>query len=141
MTFVESVTTVFSKFVTWQGRASRSEYWYFLLFSIILYILASIVDRILGTTFSINNPVTGEPQSLGYGYAYVLVALGLLLPALSVLIRRLHDTNHSGWWYWIVLIPLIGAILLLVWLCSRGTNGTNDYGADPLGGDLSQTFN
>ena len=140
MTFVESIRTCFSKYVTWQGRAARSEYWYFILFAVLCYLVATVIDNVLGTTFKIANPSTGVEQSVGYGYAYVLVALGLLLPSLSVLVRRLHDTDRSGWWYWIVLIPLIGALLVLVWLCSRGTDGTNSYGADPLGGDIAQVF-
>ena len=74
-----------------------------------------------------------------YGYVYSLVALAMLLPGLAVMVRRLHDTGHSGWWYWIWLVPLIGGILLLVWLCSRGTVGDNTYGSDPLEGDLSDT--
>jgi uncharacterized membrane protein YhaH (DUF805 family) len=81
-----------------------------------------------------------EVAGLGYGYAYILVALGLLLPSLAVLVRRLHDTDRSGWYYWIVLIPLIGSIVLLVWFCSRGTEGSNTYGPDPLGGDIAQVF-
>jgi uncharacterized membrane protein YhaH (DUF805 family) len=81
-----------------------------------------------------------EVAGLAYGYAYILVALGLLLPSLSVLVRRLHDTDRSGWYYWIVLIPLIGSIVLLVWFCSRGTEGSNTYGPDPLGGDIAQVF-
>ena len=140
MTFSESIKTCLSKFVTWEGRASRSEYWYFILFAVICYVAASIIDRILGTSFSMTNPATGEPQSLGYGYVYVLTALALLLPSLAVLVRRLHDTNRSGWWYWIILIPLVGAILVLVWFCTRGTVGNNEYGSDPLGGELGETF-
>jgi len=140
MTFGESVRTCLSKYVTWQGRASRSEYWYFVLFAILCYIAAMIIDNALGTTFKFMNPQTGEEQSLGYGYAYMLVALGLFLPALSAMVRRLHDTDRSGWWYWIALIPLIGAIVLLVWFCTRGTVGDNRYGPDPLGGDVTQAF-
>jgi len=141
MTLGESVRTCLSKYVTWQGRASRSEYWYFVLFGLICYIAATIIDNVLGTTFKITDPSSGQEISMGYGYAYMLVGLGLFLPNLSAFVRRLHDTGRSGWWYWIALVPLIGFILLLVWLCSRGTDGNNDYGADPLGGDLSQTFN
>ena len=141
MTFSDSVKTCFAKFTTWQGRAARSEYWYFTLYSVIAQVAAMIVDRALGTSFSMANPATGEAMSLGYGYVYCLVALVNLLPGLAVVVRRLHDTGRSGWWYWIVLIPLIGAIMLLVWFCSRGTVGQNEYGADPLGGDLGTTFN
>jgi uncharacterized membrane protein YhaH (DUF805 family) len=140
MTLGDSVKTCLSKYVTWQGRASRSEFWYFVLFGVICYIVAMVIDSVLGTTFKFTNPATGLEQSMGYGYAYALVALGLFLPNLAVMVRRLHDTNRSGWWYWIALVPLIGAILLLVWFCSAGTSGGNDYGQDSLSGDISQTF-
>ncbi|MBA3053954.1 MAG: DUF805 domain-containing protein [Sphingomonadales bacterium] len=141
MTFGESITTCLTKFVTWQGRASRSEFWYFWLFSILCYLGAMVIDQILGTTFDFIDPETGIERSIGYGFAYILVALGLFLPGLSAMVRRLHDTDRSGWWYWIILVPLIGAIVLLVWLCSRGTAGTNRFGFDPLNGDISLTFN
>lgn len=140
MTFQESIKTCLSKYVTWKGRASRSEFWFFVLFVFLCAIASTIVDRILGTSFSMTNPVTGMQQGMGYGYVYTIVILGLFLPYLSVIVRRLHDTNRSGWWYWIALIPLIGAILLLVWFCTQGTTGDNDYGADPLGGDLTAAF-
>ena len=141
MTFSESIRTCFSKFVTWEGRAARSEYWYFVLFCLLSQIAAAVVDGVLGTGFKMANPMTGVEQSMGYGWVYMLTALALLLPNLAVLVRRLHDTDRSGWWYWIALIPLIGIILLIVWLASRGTNGTNRFGSDPLGADLGTTFN
>ncbi len=140
MTFSESIKTCLSKFVTWQGRASRSEYWFFILFAVICYVVATIVDRALGTTFMMTNPITGELQSSGYGYVYALTALALFLPSLAAMVRRLHDTNRSGWWFWLALIPLIGGIILLVWFCGRGTVGNNNYGSDPLGGELGETF-
>jgi uncharacterized membrane protein YhaH (DUF805 family) len=120
MTFSDSIKTCLSKYTTWQGRATRSEYWYFYLFMLICMVVAAVIDS--------------------NGYLAVLVVLGLTLPQLAVTVRRLHDTGRSGWWYWIGLIPLVGGILLLVWFCSRGTVGSNQYGSDPLGGDLSQTF-
>ena len=140
MTFGESIKTCFSKFVTWQGRASRSEYWYFILFAVICYVGATLLDGVLGTSFKITNPATGELQSMGYGWVYLITALALILPSLSAMVRRLHDTNRSGWWYWIALVPLIGLIVLIVWFCSRGTVGNNNYGSDPLGGELGETF-
>lgn len=140
MTFVEAIKTGLSKYVTWRGRASRSEFWFFFLFAMLCIFAASIVDRVLGTTFSMVNPVTGLRQSLGYGYVYMIVSLALFLPNLSVMVRRLHDTGRSGWWYWIVLIPLVGAILLIVWFATKGTTGSNEYGEDPLGGELTAAF-
>lgn len=140
MTFVESVKTCFAKFTTWQGRAARSEYWYFTLYSILSQIAAMAVDGVLGTSFSVTDPNTGQAMSMGYGWVYLLVALVNFLPGLAAVVRRLHDTGRSGWWYWIVLVPLIGAIMLLVWFCSRGTVGNNEYGSDPLGDDLGTTF-
>jgi uncharacterized membrane protein YhaH (DUF805 family) len=140
MTFVEAIKTGLSKYVTWKGRASRSEFWFFFLFVMLCLIVASIVDTILGTTFKAVNPMTGLEQSAGYGYVYMLVGLGLFLPNLSVMVRRLHDTGRSGWWYWIVLIPLVGAILLIVWFATKGTTGSNEYGEDPLGGELTAAF-
>jgi len=141
MTFGESIRTCFSKFLTWQGRAARSEYWYFVLFCFLCQIAAGVVDGVLGTGFKYMNPVTGVEQSMFYGWVYVLTGLALFLPQLAALVRRLHDTDRSGWWYWIALIPLVGIILLIVWLASRGTSGPNRYGADPLDGDLGTTFN
>lgn len=140
MTFSESIKTCFAKFTTWQGRATRSEYWYFVLYGILAQIAAAVVDNVLGTTFSMPDPLTGESVSMGYGYAYILVALVNFLPNLAALVRRLHDTDRSGWWYWIALVPIIGIIVLIVWLASRGTAGANRYGGDPLGADLGPTF-
>lgn len=140
MTFQEAVKTCLSKYVTFSGRASRSEFWFFWLFSVAVMIVAMILDGILGTGFKTVNPLTGIEQSAGYGYVYLIAALGLLLPSLAVGIRRLHDTNRSGWWYLIALIPLIGGIVLLVWFATKGTTGENQYGPDPLGGDLTAAF-
>ena len=133
MGFSDAIKTGLAKFVTWQGRASRSEYWYFILFNVVVLFVAAILDKVLGTNFKMTNPATGLEVGLPYGYLYMLGSLALLLPNLAVMVRRLHDTDRSGWWYWIALIPLIGAILLLVWFCTRGTDGSNRYGSDPLG--------
>lgn len=111
MTFTESVSTVLSKYVVFTGRARRSEFWWFVLFSILVNIVAGFIDYILGI------------QALGF-----LAMLGLLLPSLGVAVRRLHDTDRSGWWILIGLIPLIGAIVLIVWYASEGSPGENRYG-------------
>jgi uncharacterized membrane protein YhaH (DUF805 family) len=62
----------------------------------------------------------------------IVFALATIIPNISVMVRRLHDTNHSGWWYWIALIPLLGILILLYFFVIQGTDGDNDYGPDPL---------
>ena len=129
MTFVKAIESSLSQYMTFRGRAARSEFGFFYLFSSICSVVAIIIDNILGTQFK-----NIDSLSFGlYGYVYLLVALGLFIPNLSVSFRRLHDTNRSGWWYLILLVPLISVILLLVW---KGTGGDNEYGPDPLSGDI-----
>lgn len=139
MTFQEAVRTCLSKYATFSGRASRSEYWFFYLATVIVIFVAGILDRALGLDFKMANPLTGLEQSAGYGWLYVIAGLALLLPSLAAMVRRLHDTNRSGWW-WLIALTGIGAIVLLVWFVSKGTTGDNTYGPDPLGGDLTAAF-
>ena len=117
---------VTQNYATFEGRARRAEYWYFQLFNLIfvlgLYILG-ILFIALGW-----NIIAFILMGL-----LLLLSLGLLLPSISVLVRRLHDTDRSGWWYWISLIPLIGTIVLFVFLATEGTKGTNRFGPDPKG--------
>jgi uncharacterized membrane protein YhaH (DUF805 family) len=124
MTFKQSIASGYSKYVTFSGRASRSEYWFFVLFSVLVAVACATVDIALGLNFA-----------LFYGPFYALFALVNLLPSISVLVRRLHDTGRSGWWYWIALVPIVGFIVLIVWLCTRGTQGENRFGSDPLFGE------
>lgn len=111
---------VLKQYVDFNGRARRKEYWMYTLFNIIALVIASVLDRVLG--------MAGE---LGYGPVYGLYALATLLPSLGVCVRRLHDTDRSGWWVLIGLVPIIGAIVLLVFMVSEGTRGDNAYGPDP----------
>ena len=100
-------------YTNFSGRARRKEYWYFLLIQTGLMIIAMILDTIIFDT--------------GVGLFYILVALGLFIPNLAVTIRRLHDTNRSGWWILISLIPLLG-ILLIIFLASDTKHETNQWG-------------
>jgi len=99
-------------YANFNGRARRKEYWMFYLFFIIFSFVAMMLDGVLGT----------------FGALYGLYVLALLVPALSVFVRRLHDINKSGWWYFISWIPLIGGIWLLVLLCTDGDKESNQYG-------------
>jgi uncharacterized membrane protein YhaH (DUF805 family) len=115
MNFGQAISAGFSNYVGFSGRAIRSEYWYWVLFTVIGMIATSIIDIVVGVSVT-------EP----------LFSLATILPSLAVGVRRLHDLDRSGWWVLLVFIPLIGAIVLIVWYCSRGTPGTNSFGADPL---------
>lgn len=97
MTFQDAITTCFNKYATFEGRASRSEYWWFVLFLILLSATASIVS----------------PKLSG------LVSLLTIIPSIAVATRRLHDTNRSGWWQLIMFVPFIGWIVLIVFLAQE----------------------
>ncbi|MDI9256266.1 DUF805 domain-containing protein [Flavobacterium sedimenticola] len=112
---------VFENYANFNGRARRSEYWYFVLMNLIVLIVATVLDGALGLNFS----------PLPYGYLYAAVALATFIPGLAVAVRRLHDVGKSGWFYFIVLIPLVGAIWLLVLFFTEGQQGENQYGPDP----------
>lgn len=128
---IAAVKSCFAKYVTFSGRAPRSELWFFVLFTTVCAIVAAILDNILGTNFSMTMPNGAAVKSF-YGYIYSLWGLVVLLPHISVAVRRLHDRDRSGWWYWLILIPLVGGIWLLVWFCRKGTPGPNRFGADPI---------
>jgi uncharacterized membrane protein YhaH (DUF805 family) len=119
MSFSDAVKTCFTKYVDFTGRAGRPEYWWFFLSYVIVYIVAIIIFG------AIKTPVL----------AYI-VALAYILPLLSAAVRRLHDTGRSGWWYFIALIPLVGPIILIVFLASVGNPGANAYGPPPGGPSL-----
>lgn len=115
---------VFENYANFSGRARRSEYWYFVLFNIIFAICAFTLDNVLNINFEIGS---GGPF-------YIAYVLGVFIPGFAVGVRRLHDVNKSGWFFFIVLLPIIGSIWLLVLFLSEGTQGENDYGQDPKGG-------
>lgn len=114
MGFADAVRSALSKYVTFSGRARRSEFWWFALFSVIVYVVAAVLDAAMGSRF-----------------VSILASLALLLPSLAVTVRRLHDTGRSGWWVFIGIIPLIGTIALLVFECQDSQPGTNRHGLSP----------
>ena len=114
---------VLKKYAVFSGRARRAEYWYFVLFNIIVAIVLSLIDTLLGT-FNFMQ---------GVGLLSGLYSLAVLIPTLAVTVRRLHDIDRTGWWIFINLIPLIGFIVLLVFAVTDGTPGSNRYGPNPKG--------
>lgn len=133
MGFGEAVKHVYSNYVNFRDRAPRSEYWWFALFNIIVSIIVGLVEMKLGLASGIMAMGDGSMSaSFAGGPLSIIWALANILPGIGVSVRRLHDTDRSGWWLLIGLIPLIGAIVLLVFMCSRGTAGPNRFGPDPL---------
>jgi len=124
--FGEAIATCFRKYAVFSGRASRSEYWFFILFEILLYIALVTVDLVA---------FRGSVNVLSS-----IASLVLLLPGLAVLVRRLHDLDKSGGWFFISFIPLIGSIWLLVLLCQRGTDGANRFGMGPAEAAIPEVF-
>jgi uncharacterized membrane protein YhaH (DUF805 family) len=106
------------QYADFSGRARRKEYWMFVLFNMIFAIVAMIIDNVVGTA---------SPE-LGYGVFYGLYVLAVFIPGLAVAVRRLHDVGKSGWMFFIVLIPLVGAIWLLVLMVTDSQQGNNKWG-------------
>jgi len=113
MSFGEAIRDGFNKYATFSGRSSRSAYWWWILFYVLVAIGASILD-----------------SAIGIAAITILVWLGFFLPNLAVLVRRLHDTDRTGWWVLIGLIPLIGVIVLIVFAC-LDSGPPNKYGQGP----------
>lgn len=114
---------VLNKYAVFTGRARRKEYWMFTLFNCIFSVIFLLMDMNVGT----------YSEATGYGLISGIYTLFVLLPSWGVSVRRLHDTGRSGWMLLIGLIPLIGAILLLVWVCQDSDFGPNNYGENPKG--------
>ena len=112
---------VLKKYAVFDGRARRKEYWFFFLFTIIVSVILAIIDNLTGTYNS----------KVGIGLLGGLYALGTLLPGIGVTIRRLHDTGRTGWWILIAFVPIVGGIILLIFMVLDGNPGENKYGPDP----------
>ena len=136
MGFTEAVNSVLKQnYANFQGRASRSEYWYYTLFVVIIAVVLSGL-LMMGLDFN-----TGQMNGFGYliGAVLGIFYLAILIPSIAVAVRRLHDRNMSGWWYLgfiaLSMIPFVGfvaAIAQLVIFCLKGTDGDNRFGPDPL---------
>jgi uncharacterized membrane protein YhaH (DUF805 family) len=108
---------VLTKYAVFDGRARRTEYWMYTLFNVLIAVGLSLIDRLFGQ----------------HHFLYSLYLLAVLLPSVGVSIRRLHDTDRSGWWLLLAFVPVVGAIVLLVLMCMDSQPGGNEYGANPKG--------
>ena len=125
MIFIQSTKTCFQKYVIFNGRASRSEFWWFTLFICLVTILTIIADLV----------IFGEEMLLMEPYAVVnftnIFNIFIVLPSLSVTFRRLHDVNKSGWWL-LLYFTLIGILVILYWNIKKGNEDENRFGLNPL---------
>ncbi len=109
------------KYAVFSGRARRMEYWFFFLFNFLISILLGLVDAATGTFNA----------EAGVGLFGVMYGLAVLIPGIAVTVRRLHDTGRSGWWFLLIFIPVIGALVLLVFMLFEGEPVENAYGTSP----------
>ena len=112
---------VLKNYANFEGRARRKEFWMFVLFNFLFTIAAMILDGILGSRIG-NTP---------YGFIYIIYALAMIIPNIALVVRRLHDIDKSGFWFFISLVPIIGGIWLIVLMATEGNSGDNGYGPDP----------
>ena len=117
MTFREAIEKVLTNYANFSGRARRSEYWLFYLFNCVVATALSVLTAVTEVGF--------------FSVISTLFSLAMFIPGLAVTWRRLHDIGKSGGWYFIALVPLVGAILLLVWLATDSQSGENAYGPNP----------
>ncbi len=114
--------TALQKYAVFNGRSRRKEYWYFVLFAILISGVLRLVDTALDLTW-------GDRST--FGILQALWWLAVLVPSIAVLVRRLHDTNRTGWWWLLNLVPVLGPIVLIVFAAQPGTPGPNPHGQDP----------
>jgi uncharacterized membrane protein YhaH (DUF805 family) len=120
MNFAQAITSGFQNYVNFTGRAARSAYWYWFLFTLLVGVVAWLIDLALFPDAE-TPPVNS------------LVSLALLLPSLAVAARRFHDLDRTAWWL-LLLLTGIGIIIIWIWFCFEGTPGSNRFGPDPLAG-------
>ena len=134
---------VLKRYWDFNGRTARKEFWMFTVISVSISIILMILDLVIGAQIVLYQPAafggdaaTGiapiTPTPIEIGMLQNIYALAVFLPSLGVAVRRLHDTGRSGWWWLMNFICCVGWIVLLVFYVTRGTEGDNKYGPDPL---------
>lgn len=109
MKFQDAVKICLSKYVDFSGRARRSEFWWFALFTFLVSFVLALISHTLSN----------------------IASIALLLPYLAVSVRRLQDLGKEWYWILLLLIPIVGAIILIIWFCKEGERATNQFGPDP----------
>lgn len=125
---------VLEKYAVFTGRSRRAEYWYFQLFNFLIGFALVFTFSFLGGVVTAMAGADSRAAATAADGVYILYALATFLPALGVLVRRLHDTGRSGWWVLIGFLPFVGGIVLLVFCIQDGEPGPNQYGSNPKAG-------
>ena len=128
MGFIKSINNAFVKCLDFKTRATRSEFWYFYLFTTAVGFVGLQLDIFFQLQL-IDILLSNSSESIVLGPVYIFLYFLFLIPSFSLYFRRLHDVNRSGWWLLIVLIPFIGIITIIFFMCLKGTEGNNDFGA------------
>ena len=131
------------RYADFSGRSRRKEYWMFTLFILLVYAVLGTLIAMGGLFSSMADPAaTPQISAIGWiGIALLgIFALGIFIPALAVIVRRLHDQDKSGWFILLQFIPYIGGIIILIFMCIEGTKGENRYGPDPKGENIADVF-
>jgi len=136
---IDAVKKCLANYVTFRGRASRAEFWFFYLFTMVVaWVLSFVVFGVIAISFAAQGALKPGAQPHNFtAFFFAMIVIGVfwlvtILPLMSVSVRRLHDTGHSGWGYFLYCIPLVGLIFFLLRNCERGTVGPNRYGPDPI---------
>jgi uncharacterized membrane protein YhaH (DUF805 family) len=116
-TFMGAVANSLHRYGRFSGRSTRAEYWYFILFTFLVALVAGFAEGIF----------LGGSQIIS-----TIVNLALLPPSLAIQVRRLHDLDRVGWWWWLTVVPIVGWLILLIWNCTHGTRAENRFGPDPV---------
>lgn len=124
MSFGQAISSVFKNYANFNGRARRSEFWFFALFNLIIYLAASVINYLIAGNSDTTSII---------GIIYLLYSLATILPSLAVSWRRLHDIGKSGAYILFILIPLVGWIFLLAWFVKDSDMGENRFGPNPKG--------
>ncbi len=124
MTGLDYFKKVWINYAEFDGRARRSEYWYYVLFLMLAFLLLGFFSAVIGGLFGENAAFLGM---IPIG----LLGLASIIPSIAVAVRRLHDTGRNRWWYLVTFIPAVGGFILLILMCLDGEIGSNQYGPDP----------
>jgi uncharacterized membrane protein YhaH (DUF805 family) len=141
---MEWMIVPFRRYFDFSGRSRRKEYWMFTLFNLVVYVVLVVIGLLgvpwKGMSEGAANPQPGIALWLALGLAGVYF-LASVIPSIAVTVRRFHDQDMSGWFYFLRFIPYVGGIVLIVFMCIQGTKGENRFGFDPLGGGAADVFN